>query len=57
MITREQVMEYFRSEAMEELGGYDRYEIMVACCSHSDFLEELVNVAIEKEEKRLISEV
>lgn len=53
MITREQVMEYFRSDEMNELETHDRYEIMIACCSQSDFLEELINVAIEKEEKRL----
>ena len=53
MITKEQVLEYFRGDSLEDLEAEDRYEIMVACCSQSDFLEVLINKAIDDEEKRL----
>lgn len=53
MITSEQVMEYFRSDYLEELEIHDRYEVMIACCSHSEFLEELVKQAMDAEEIHL----
>lgn len=49
MINREQILEYFRSDKMEELTYFDRCEIMLACCSQSEFLEIEIKRAIEKE--------
>lgn len=49
MITREQVLEYFRIDEMEELDVSDRYEIMLACCSQSDFLEQRIRQVIDDE--------
>lgn len=52
MITREQVMEFFRSDKLDEqLKDYDKFEIMVACCSQSDYLEQRVLQAIKDYEE------
>jgi len=53
MTNREEVLEFFRSDSINDLDTSDRYEIMMACCSQSDFLEGLINKAIDEEEGRL----
>ena len=53
MITRQQIMEFFRGDDLSILSEWDKEEIMVACCDQSQHLEELVEEAIEKEHRRL----
>jgi undecaprenyl pyrophosphate synthase len=51
MPSKDIIMAYFRTDAMEELSECDRKEIMIACCSQSDGLEEGVRKAIERYEE------
>lgn len=53
MITKEQILNYFRSDQMEELNWYDREEILLSCCSQSDALEMAILQVLTDEAARL----
>lgn len=53
MISREHILDFIRDDdLLNTLSINDRYEIMIACCSHSDFLGQLVEKSIDREDAR-----
>lgn len=48
-----EVLNFFRSDSIDDLDEFDREEIILACCAHSDYLTELVKEALAKEEQRV----